>query len=801
MEAPMREPENVRPASAAPQTPPHDANQPTIAHDPWKTVYRPPTDAGSDPSLPDVPGHILLEELGRGGMGVVFKAWQPSLRRMVALKTIRPGSGVTPEMVARFRDEAQAAARLDHENIVHVNDSGEADGQLYFSMELVDGGSLAERLHREGPIPPLQSARLVRTLARAVQEAHRLRIVHRDLKPANVLLTAPRPGKPLGVPKIADFGLARQLNQTGQTQTGQVFGTPAYMAPEQFAGKPSEVREAADIFALGAILYECLTGKPPARDGRGSSGNPSAPPSAGSPSKPPRAAAPSRLREIYKKCLKEDPAERYPSAEALADDLDAYVNAEAARIPRRRWLVVGAVAAAIGVFFVALNLFGDKKPVVNGGTPVEDPDPPKREEAKQLIEKAGRTSDNVAAVGLYTRAFDLLTKVAQDHPQDRDTRFIRDCVRIDRGNRYYKMRQWKSAEQDFDAARTHLTQLTDTDDADPRFRLKLAEAFHNLGMLWDAQAKRHIALKNYEDALQLRQKLHDENRGSRDYLRDLARSYGFMGDTELDLSQFRAAEFSYKRSEELRAELVKLLREDPTVNPAELCLARLQLARSYGNSANLAGRQNKTAEALEHSRRRLRELESIHKDCGTIPPEFDGDLPDAYVNAAELALDLGDGSDPRPGELLDKADKLYAVLAKENPKSPDVLVSRAAAAVVRAKGKLAKPADTAAALAALDDAQSIYESFDQAGMPKPSDDDLYRIAQVYGLRSQACEGQTANVGNEALADHYLQKAVAAGFTDLPKLERDSALKSFYASRPEAWRTKFIERVNANVRGG
>src|SRR4051794_18199295 len=212
-----------------------------------------------DGSLPAVPGYEVEGVLGRGGMGVVFRARHLRLNRPVALKMLLAGPYAGPHERERFRREAQAVAALRHPNVVQVYDVGEADGRPYFTMELMEGDSLAQRLAGT-PQPARQAAALVATLAEAVQAAHQGGVGHRDLKPANILFTAD------GTPKVTDFGLARRLEGgRGLTLTGVAVGTPSYMAPEQAQGKPGEVGAAADVYALGAILYELLTGRPPFR--------------------------------------------------------------------------------------------------------------------------------------------------------------------------------------------------------------------------------------------------------------------------------------------------------------------------------------------------------------------------------------------------------------------------------------------------------------------------------------------------------------------------------------------------------
>src|SRR5947209_1949455 len=212
------------------------------------------------------PNYESLGEIGRGGVGVVYRAWQKSEDRVVALKMLRAGQLAGETDVARFRKEAKAAANLQHANIVPIYEIDEHEGLPFFSMELVRGGSLDRRL-AAAPQPPRQAAALAAKLARAVQAAHQAGVVHRDLKPANVLLveSSDTPLEKI-TPKVTDFGLAKRLDEAnGPTRSGAVMGTPSYMAPEQARGLAKSVGPAADIYALGAILYEMLTGRPPFR--------------------------------------------------------------------------------------------------------------------------------------------------------------------------------------------------------------------------------------------------------------------------------------------------------------------------------------------------------------------------------------------------------------------------------------------------------------------------------------------------------------------------------------------------------
>jgi tRNA A-37 threonylcarbamoyl transferase component Bud32/tetratricopeptide (TPR) repeat protein len=272
-------------------------------------------------SLPAIVGYEILGVLGRGGMGVVYKARQISLDRIVALKMIRDGTLASSEERARFRAEAQAIARLQHPHVVQVFEVGEHQGQPYFSLELVSGGSLAEHLHGLPQLPE-QAARLVETLARAVHAAHQQGIVHRDLKPANVLLTAD------GTAKVGDFGLAKRLDSSFLTRSGAILGTPAYMAPEQAGGPSEAIGPRSDVYALGAILYEMLTGRPPFL---GQSPLDTLQQVKTQDPVPPRQLQPKVPRDletICLKCLQKEPRKRYDSAEALAEDLRRFSAGE-----------------------------------------------------------------------------------------------------------------------------------------------------------------------------------------------------------------------------------------------------------------------------------------------------------------------------------------------------------------------------------------------------------------------------------------------------------------------------------------
>jgi len=338
-----------------------------------------PPPAGSlSPTLPapsgprNIPGYEILGELGRGGMGVVYKARQIGLKRLVALKMILCGEFADGQALARFRTEAEAVARVQHPGIVQIHEIGElpesagdAAGLPYFSLEFVEGGSLAGKLHGQAWIPA-RAADIVEQLARAMHHAHQKGVVHRDLKPGNVLMTAD------GQPKISDFGLARQAASEGEvpyTQTGAVLGTPAYMAPEQAAGHAHTAGPAADVWALGAILYQLLAGRPPFR---GKNMLDTLEQVRLKDPIPPARLNPKVHRDletICLKCLVKEPKGRYASALALAEDLERFRAGEpilarpegpAARLWRRikRRPVLAALTPLVVVLVAGALVYG-----------------------------------------------------------------------------------------------------------------------------------------------------------------------------------------------------------------------------------------------------------------------------------------------------------------------------------------------------------------------------------------------------------------------------------------------------------
>lgn len=329
-----------------------------------------PANGAAIPSVSrvSVPGYEILGVLGRGGMGIVYKARHLALKRTVALKMVLAGGHAGPQELARFRIEAEAVARLHHPNIVQIYEVNEVDGHPYCALEFVAGGNLAEKLAAD-PLPLRDAAVLVETLARAMQVAHARNVIHRDLKPANVLLAAD------GTPKITDFGLARQLdNDSGQTHAGAVIGTPSYMAPEQAGGGAREAGPSVDVYALGAILYECISGQPPFRGNSVAETLVLVRTAQPLPLSRLRPKVPRDLETICLKALAKEPIGRYATAEDLAEDLrrflaDEPILARRAGAGERLWrrirqnpVVAGLSVAVLGLAVVLGVVFTRPRP-------------------------------------------------------------------------------------------------------------------------------------------------------------------------------------------------------------------------------------------------------------------------------------------------------------------------------------------------------------------------------------------------------------------------------------------------------
>jgi serine/threonine protein kinase/formylglycine-generating enzyme required for sulfatase activity len=402
-----------------PPAAPHDT-PPKVTRDTGAISTHPAP--GECREYPEVPGYEVLGVLGHGGMGVVYRARQIQANRLVALKMIRAVEQASPTERLRFQIETEAVARLQHPHIVQLYEAGEVRGQPFFSLEFCDGGTLTEQLKKQRP-SPREAVALIEALARAMHYAHLRGVVHRDLKPGNVLLASggrKPPGESPGglrpplaglTPKITDFGLAKRIDAEARdvSQSGAILGTVSYMAPEQAAGKVRDTGPAADVYGLGALLYECLTGRPPFE---GPQHVVLMSVLADEPAPPSRLGAkvPADLETICLKCLSKEPARRYASAEELADDLrrfqaDEPVRARpVGRVERAlKWAKRRpALAALLGVVLLALVslavLSGNLVAARNDAEQKRQTAEEKEAEARTEADKAKKARDFLASI-------------------------------------------------------------------------------------------------------------------------------------------------------------------------------------------------------------------------------------------------------------------------------------------------------------------------------------------------------------------------------------------------------------------
>jgi serine/threonine-protein kinase len=516
----MNEPTWSLPPEPAPDT--QDATPP------------PPGTAGDAVSgRPAIIGYEVLGELGRGGMGVVYKARQTNLNRIVALKMILAGEHAGAETLGRFRREAEAVARLQHPNVVQIHEIGEQAGLPFFSLEFVPGGSLTARLAGT-PQPARWSAGLVETLARAVHYAHGQGVVHRDLKPANVLLAAD------GGPKITDFGLAKRLDGGDRTRTGTILGTPSYMAPEQADGKVREVGPAADVYALGAILYECLTGRPPFL---GETPLDVVAQVLGQDPVPVRQLQPKVPRDLETVCLKclgKEPGRRYPSAAALADDLGRFLSGEPIRARpagaaerlvkwarRRPGLAASAGVAAVAVsalvavgvvYHVQLEWHNEQLRLANARETAA------RQRAERNLLRARQAVQDMLADagfkdladvpgmelvrrGLLEKALGYYRDFLAEDGTDPGTRLETGTAAYEAGDVYALLGQGDQADAAYGKALAVLQGLADEFPNEPRYRRELAVALNKLGKRQDARGRFTDAEATYRRGLGLLQGL------------------------------------------------------------------------------------------------------------------------------------------------------------------------------------------------------------------------------------------------------------------------------------------------------
>ncbi len=623
----------------------------TIPADPTLVLGGPrgsaPAPAATD-RWPLLPGYEVLEYIGRGGMGVVYLARQLRLNRRVALKRLQPED---ERELARSRTEAEALARLGHPNIVQIHEVLEHEGSVYLVLELVEGGSLADRLEGK-PQPSREAARLVEAVARAIHSAHSHGIIHRDLKPANILLEFPaeKAGE-FGTPKVTDFGIAKQLSaDSGDTREGDVIGTPTYMAPEQADGRLEQIGPATDVYGLGAILYEMLTGRVPLL---GETALDTLLLVRTEEPVPPRRLQPKVPRDletICLKCLEKDSGRRYPSAQELADDLRRCMNHEpiraraAGRAERllkwaRRRPAVAALTLCLALLTVSAGAGGalynvrlrrerdraEQNLVVARGAVEKmllevaeeelNTEPRMEEKRRRLLEQA---------LVFYE---ELLRQQGDDPALRRESAVaqlrVGDILRL--------LGDHARAEQAYGQAIPRLRALGDDFPSQPEFRRRLADALNFRGEVFRLTSRPAEARADYAAARALQEALAAEFPDSGDYRSDLARTHYNQGILLKDDGEREKAKPEFDEA----VALLSPLADQPGARPEP----RQHLARAYINRAAVLRADRKAEEARDDCSRAIALLDGL-ASADPLKPDYRYELAIAHANRGNALAQL-----------------------------------------------------------------------------------------------------------------------------------------------------------------
>jgi serine/threonine protein kinase/tetratricopeptide (TPR) repeat protein len=540
--------------------------------------------------LPNVHGYELLEIVGFGGMGIVYKAIQCSLQRVVALKMVDDGLRGRAEQLARFRTESLAVARLSHPNIVQIHEVGEHDGRPYLALEFMEGGSL-DRRFGEGPMPVRAAVELVEKLAQAAHYAHTKGVVHRDLKPGNILVAAD------GTLKISDFGLAK-YGQPGSmeweddpvgyhTRTGQVLGTPRYMAPEQAEGRSRDVGPATDVYALGVILYEALTGRPPFLAASLFEVLEQIRSQEPTPLRRLRTSIPRDLDTICLFCLQKDPRRRYASAALLADDLRRFldgvpIQARPVSMSERslKWIRrKPAVAALMGM--TLLSIAGAMVVTANHNAAL-------RKQVRRAEAEESRADHN------YRQA----QKTIQDMLNTLDARRLADTPQL----KELRQDQMQAAVAFFQGV------LSALEDPQAGLRQDAARVHQATADIQIRLGQVENARVNADHALRFYQQLAEEDPQNNEIRGALADCYRTLGNLEGPGQAARALNY-FRQADAIYRELT----QDPSVST----IWRDRMARNLNQWAALNQSMGESENAVEHYREAL----AIHQSLLQEDPE------------------------------------------------------------------------------------------------------------------------------------------------------------------------------------
>jgi serine/threonine-protein kinase len=594
-----------------------------------------------------VPGYEIINELGRGGMGVVYKAKQVGLKRTVALKMILAGSHASPAALNRFRAEAEAVARLQHQNIVQIYEIGEYEGRPYFSMEFVDGGNLMDLIAEQNR-PVKQSARLMASLARGMYAAHQQGIVHRDLKPANILMAQD------GTPKITDFGLAKKLDDgSGQTRTGEVMGTPSYMAPEQAEGRIKLIGPATDIYSLGAILYEMLTSRPPFK---GETAMDTLLQVLADEPLPPGRLLPKLPRDletICLKCLNKDIKRRYTTGLELADDLERFIDGRPIQArPISRWERAWkwarrrpAMAALLLVSSLLLLTVGVGGPIVATQQYSLRREADRRRLEAEIERQRAEEQEKLAKEGRALAENERQRAEAQEQLAQQQRR--RAEQNFHKAREAVKLMLTEVAQNELsgmplmeDVRRRLLakavefnTQFLEKQSQDPAVRQQTGQAYQQLTDIYRVLGKQRDADESCSEGLLRLRELTNDYPKEAEYRRDLAHSYFQRGQLRRDRGQLGEAEGSYREAVKIQQKLVTDIPDKPEYQK--------ELALSLNDLALVLRQTNRAKEAEKNYKAAIDLQSALAKQFGAQQPQYVEDLAGSFNDQGALLRSIG----------------------------------------------------------------------------------------------------------------------------------------------------------------
>jgi serine/threonine protein kinase len=699
----------------------------------------------------------LIAPIAKGGMGVVYKARQRKLNRIVAVKMILSGQFADASDIERFYAEAEAAAGLSHPNIVAIHEVGEVNGQHFFSMDYIEGQSLAA-LVQENPLPPRRAAELVRTIAEAVQFAHDNGVIHRDLKPANVLLD--RRQRPL----ITDFGLAKQVSsQSQRTMAGSIMGTPSYMPPEQASGKIDQIGPWSDVYALGAILYELLTGRPPFR--------------AASPFETIRQVlqteplsprllnpgVPKDIETICLKCLQKERHRRYASAQELADELGRFLRGEPIRarpisqaerlwrLCRRNPVTASAIASAVLLLVAALGVVTVSNIRISAA--LAESESSFRDAVQVVDDLLTRVSEDVLLnqPGMQPLRKELLEKALGYYQRFLQRRGNDPRVQDELANAFYRvgviteaLRSPQDALESYEAARDRQERLVRQPQTSLALARRRQEALGTtLTALGAAQIKvgdLDAARRNLQQAAALRRELAQKDPTHTDYQRAWANTLMNLGLVEYHAGQIEAALGPFQEAQQIREAALRTAPRHPAL--------RRDLAKGYYNVGHLYALTGRRSDAEQQFRHAIDLLAQL-----TAEQPHDQEFARMYaVCCRTLGGVLPDEQTDQRRQWYQKALAQLTPLAEKNPEVVDY--QKEQAAVLLDLYELEWGAEnTAAAAAAVKQAQALYAPL-AARFPTDA-----RVQRDYAVTLRERARTDLASGDRTAAHQHLEEAI------------------------------------------